>query len=52
MEPGGSCYVIVLAKNLHLHFLQMQRKELEVWRHGVYIIIFNITIYYNLLNIT
>ena len=27
----------------------MQRKELGVWRHGVYIIIiiFNITIYYN-----
>lgn len=41
--------MIVLAKNLHLHFLQMQRKELGVWLHGVYIIIikFNITIYYN-----
>ena len=48
MEPVGACCVIVLAKNLHLHFLQMQRKELGVWRHGVYIIIiFNITIYYN-----
>lgn len=45
--------MIVLAKNLHLHFLQMQRKELEVWRHEVYIIIkFNITVYYNLLNTT